>query len=659
MKFFASAALALAISVTSFSASAQLPAEPTRASELVVEAEAQQPMQVPTEHFAGRSAFKAFEISPDGKRLLVKRDVEGVNELIVLDTDSMQPTERFRLREDQQADWVKWAGNDKLIMSVSYPGFFYGYPIRVSRMFVRDLKTDQYFALDVDERVFWGGEIVHLAEDGSYALVSVQDAPRNTPSVFRYALVPDAKPERLVKPHKGVWDWHADDDGIVRLGMGWLGKRLRIYYRGSGEEKFDLVGKLKADDEKSRYWDVVQIVSGSDRGYVLEEGENGRVGVRLFDYAAGESVETFYENPDWDVEQLWLKRDGTPRSALFTDDRERIVWFDEEDEKLYASLKKALKMEDLHLLTRARENDRALVWAGSEADPGALYMFDPAGKELKVFANYRPELDHRQLVKSQPVTYKARDGLAIRSYLTLPRGRAAKNLPLIIMPHGGPYGVRDSLSYNDEVQLLANRGYAVLQPNFRGSGGYGEEFFEKGTGQIGRAMQDDLDDAVAHLVAEGIVDPERVCILGSSYGGYAAMWGAIRNPEIYRCAASFAGVSHFERQLAHSRDYLFGRNRGRFWNRVDGDQTNFDLDDVSPAVQVARLTRPLLLVHGEEDDIVPHDQYRLMVSRAESAGVEIETLSFPDAGHGFDTPEDEQRYYDTLLAFLARHNPAD
>ncbi len=232
-------------------------------------------------------------------------------------------------------------------------------------------------------------------------------------------------------------------------------------------------------------------------------------------------------------------------------------------------------------------------------------------------------------------------------------------LPLIVHPHGGPFGIRDTDNYDDWVQLLANRGYAVIQPNFRGSGGYGASFELLGSGQIGRAMQDDLDDAVAHLVREGIVDPARVCMVGASYGGYAAVWAAIRNPEIYRCAASWAGVMHFERQLAHDSNYLFGRTRGRHWDSVDGDQTNFDLDDVSPAVQVARLTRPVLLAHGEKDNRVPFDQYRLMAGRARSEGVPLETLVLPESGHGFSGVEDEQAWFDALVAFLARHNPAD
>ena len=153
-----------------------------------------------------------------------------------------------------------------------------------------------------------------------------------------------------------------------------------------------------------------------------------------------------------------------------------------------------------------------LVSAGNEGDPGVLYFYDAETRQLNEFAQFRPELDFRMLAKPKPVSYTARDGTLIRAYLTLPKGRDPQGLPLIIHPHGGPFGVRDKLRYDDHVQFLANRGYAVLQPNFRGSGGYGTAFYEKGEGEVGRGMQDDLDDAMDWAVAEGIADPARVCI---------------------------------------------------------------------------------------------------------------------------------------------------
>ncbi|MDJ0978113.1 MAG: alpha/beta fold hydrolase [Erythrobacter sp.] len=646
--------LALAFSAGSGSRSvAQEPAPDTnaeRADEI--------PPLIPTKAFAGRSAFRAFELSPDGARLAITREVDGRPEILVVDTATRKPQKRLTFGERAQLDWVRWAGNEKLLMSLSIPAFFMWQFVRSNRLHVSDLTNDDFFPLEVDEDVIWGGDLVHLAPDGSHALISVQSSLRKTPGVYRYELRPGGAAERIVKPKGGVWSWYADDEGVVRLGMGWRGRRLRVYYRPDENAKFELVGKLKANDDESRYWSVVQIVSGSSEGYVLEEGENGRTGIRRFDYETGTPLETFYEHPEWDVEEMWLKPDGTPLAALYTDDRRRIIWFDKGTEALYTEFKRALKMEEVRVISRSRDETTMLIWGGSEADPGAFYLFDREAKQLAVLANARPDLDFRQLVKPTPVRYTARDGLEIRAYLTLPNGREPRGLPLVILPHGGPYGVRDVLEYNDEVQLLANRGYAVLQPNFRGSGGYGDAFFEAGTGQIGRGMQDDLDDAMDWAVAEGIADPRKVCVVGGSYGGYAALWAVLRNPDRYACAASWAGPTDLDLMLRYDRKF-FSRKDAKAWRaRVEGEE-DFDLHTVSPAIHAARLNRPVLLAHGTGDQTVPFKQYEVFLQAAKTAPVPPTTLALEGDGHSFSSSESEQQWYDALDAFLAKHNPAD
>jgi dipeptidyl aminopeptidase/acylaminoacyl peptidase len=300
-----------------------------------------------------------------------------------------------------------------------------------------------------------------------------------------------------------------------------------------------------------------------------------------------------------------------------------------------------------------------LVWAGNEANPGQTFLFDAAKRSLDSFSAELPDLDRSLTASPKPIRYTARDGTAIYGYLTLPRGRPAKKLPLIVMPHGGPYGVRDKLEFDSTVQLLANRGYAVIQPNYRGSGGYGESFAELGAGQIGRAMQDDLDDAMDWAVKEGIADPARVCMVGASYGGYAALWAAIRNPERYRCAVSFAGVTDWKKQLKYDANF-FTRKGAKSWRtRIQGEDANFDLDLVSPVAQIARLTRPVLVTHGEDDSNVPFKQFLLLRDAATKAGKPIETLTFAGEGHGFADDANEARYLDAIEAFLAKHNPAD
>lgn len=310
------------------------------------------------------------------------------------------------------------------------------------------------------------------------------------------------------------------------------------------------------------------------------------------------------------------------------------------------------------MLSRSRDGKKMTVYSTSPTDPGSYYIFEPGAGRLHRFAGVNDRINPSQLAVTKYLRYLARDGLSIPTYLTLPVGRAPKALPLIIMPHGGPYGVRDTLDYNSEVQFLANRGYAVLQPNFRGSESYGEDFFKRGEGQIGRAMQDDLDDAMDWLVKDGVADPARVCIVGASYGGYAALWGVIRNPERYRCAASFAGVTDFKSQLKYSLKTLKTRYRREWQTTVKGD-ADFDLDLVSPAKHAARLSRPVLITHGDEDSNVPFSQYKTMVAALKKANKAAETHVYKGEGHGFADDQNEKDWLDRLEAFLAKHNPAD
>lgn len=633
-------------------------AEREPAVDLSTEAEPVRPVLIPTAHFAARSGYRDFVMSPDGSRLAVEQTSDGVTAIAVYDAETLEQVRDYKLTSLQRADSFRWAGNDKLIVSVSMPALFFGFPVRINRLFVRNLTTGDAWVLDTPADVVWGGEIIHIADDGSFVLVSAQKNYRDNPAVYRHELVPGAERERIVRPQRGIWSWTADDAGVVRLGFGGSNRRLKIYYRETADDDFELVDKLRPDDERARVWNVIRIVSGSDTGFVLEDNEEGRVGVRLADYSTGEILDTFYENPDWDVEELWLDRDGEPLAALYTDDRDQIQWFDEDMERLHRQVGEALGQETVRIITRSRGNERMLVWAGSESDPGALYVFTPETPELKLLGNFRPEIDFSQLASTQAIRYTARDGLKIAAYLTLPRGREARGLPLIILPHGGPFGIRDKLQYNDEVQLLANRGYAVLQPNFRGSGGYGEDFYERGHGEVGRGMQDDLDDAMDWAVAEGIADPKRVCVVGGSYGGYAALWAVLRNPERYRCAASWAGVTDWDRMLRYDRKFLSRDGRRRWESQIEGED-DVDLRELSPYRQAERLNRPVLLAHGTNDSNVPFTQFEDMVKASERAPIPPTALAVRGAGHSFLRASHEKKWYDALDAFLAEHNPAD
>ena len=616
------------------------------------------PPLIPTEAFASRGLLNSLDMSPDGRRIAATSFHKGDTIVVLLDGNTREVVANYAMPKKFAFEWMQWAGPDKLLVSIAQPGEFFGGDVRYTRLILMDLATGKTSYIGRKEPVVTGDDVIFIAPDGGYALVSMQRTIEEYPSVWRFELRDGGKASVVERPREGVWNWTADSSGQVRIGTGWRGGRHDVYSRSAAGGDLKRVERLKEEDVERRAWEVVRIEPGSDRAYVFYETGKGRDGFGVMDFAKRGDIEPVHASDSYDVTAVSFGPDGKPLGVRYTDDREQVAWLTPEDRARQAQLSRALQQPDVQVLSRAHDGSRMLVWAGSEADPGALYVYSPAEKRLDQFAEYRPKIDFRQLAPSRAVTYTARDGTPIRAYLTLPRGREAAKLPLIVMPHGGPYGIRDSLTYDDWVQLLANRGYAVLQPNYRGSGGYGDAFEKLGDGQIGRKMQDDLDDGMDWAVKEGFADPARVCMVGGSYGGYAALWAVLRNPERYRCAASWAGVTDWDSILRYDRKFFSPRGGRKWRERVEGTG-GFDLDTVSPYRLAPTLTRPVLIAQGTEDTVVPPFQYHRFRKAAAAAKVKPVELLLEGEGHSFTQPANEKAWYDALLAFLAKHNPAE
>ncbi|MFT3996231.1 MAG: prolyl oligopeptidase family serine peptidase [Asticcacaulis sp.] len=304
------------------------------------------------------------------------------------------------------------------------------------------------------------------------------------------------------------------------------------------------------------------------------------------------------------------------------------------------------------------ENPRkAIVYGESPQDAGSYHFIDFDSGLVIPLGDTRPDLPARYVGEKLPLKYTASDGVEIEAYLTLPPGRAAKALPLIVLPHGGPEA-RDTLSFEWDVAAYASRGYAVLQPNFRGSAGYGRAFVEKGYGQLGRRMQTDLSDGVRFLVSQGLVDASRVAIVGYSYGGYAALAGAAFDPGIYKCAVSVAGLSDLPAFVSYISSKTFSPNgqSALYWKRFLGDEAGWPA--VSPARHAAKISIPVLLVHGKDDTVVPYTQSQMMFSALKSAGKAVELQTLPGEDHWLSREPTRVQTLTSVIAFIEKHNPA-
>ena len=655
----ASALVPMASSAAPAPAPAQAPAPATAPAQPIA-----RPPRIATSAFTERSGLEDLSLSPDGQHIALKAVTrDGMVHLGVLDTATRVGQHNLLIPEKNTFEWFRWAGNHRILVSISQLGAFFDTEVRFTRLYVYDLDKRAFTYVGRKGMGISGDDLLYVDPAGEYVLLAIQRDIYEYPGVWRFPLdgtaTKTAKSVQGAKPH--VWNWFADDRGAVRMGFEYLDSgAIKVLYRRTEADDFKTIAKVTEDNQDDAVWDVARIVSNSDEGYVLKQNDAGQVVLRKFNYATRAPGETIFAAPGgWDLTDVTLNDVNQPLAAYYTDDHDRTVWFETKMKSAQLRFEQAIKGSQIQIISRARDSSRMIVWAGSENDPGALYVYTAATNQLAIMAGLKTRLVPDDLPKPRPVSFKARDGTMIHGYLTLPLGRDPKALPLIVLPHGGPYGVRDKLDFDSEVQFLANRGYAVLQPNYRGSTGFGKTFEELGAGQIGRKMQDDIDDAMDWAVAQGYADAKRVCVVGSSYGGYAALWAVTRNPERYRCAASFAGVTDWNQQLRFDRNFFTRKGAKKWRSRVRGDQQGFDLDMVSPAKQVARLTRPVLLAHGEDDTTVPFKQFKLLRDAAAKAGKPLELLTFAKEGHGFDKEEDATKWLDTLEAFLARNNPAD
>lgn len=615
------------------------------------------PARIATADLAKLPEFSDAKLSPDGTRVLYRRRADG-EEQVAYRVIGEQRSFGFSVPEQVDLNWSRWAGNNFILVSVGRSTTFMGEEAYKSLLLLHDITSGTTSIISRKGQGLEGDDVLFVDPDGRYLLLSIQRTIYDYPSVFRVSL-PDGKMTEIVKPREPVWEWYADDSGIVRAGIGWESRRMKFFYRRTADESFAMIGAVKAGDDDA-FFDIAKVVSGSDEGYVLSDEKTGRQALYKFNYRTREIGDLVYGNDQYDIDDYWLNPGGTKLEGVsFTDDRDRVEWFDADSKALQAQIDRAVPNLQAWVTSRSRDNQRLLILGTAPDDPGVYFLLDRKTREMAILAARQAGVPPEMLAETKAVRYKARDGKEIPAYLTLPKGRAAKDLPLIIYPHGGPYGVRDKLEYDPQVQLLANRGYAVLQPNYRGSGGYGTSFGDAGIGQIGRAMQDDLDDGMDWLVGQGIADKARVCVVGASYGGYAAMWAVIRNPERYRCAASFAGVADWASMLKYDRRYLTKQANARWQSRVTGDG-ELNLEAVSPTPQAARLTRPLLIAHGEDDSNVPVSQSKKLVAALKKAGNgNFDFVTYAGEGHGFSDPANQKDWLDRLDAFLAKYNPAE
>lgn len=618
------------------------------------------PQQLSVEAFAQLPFIELASLSPDGTHFAGLFAISGEQRILIspINFDQSKAV-MLAVPDETEISGIRWINDDNILVNI--------YGLRrveqdswyISRMFAVNRKSREITKLLWKSGGQNAADVIWTASDGSAdILVAAQDSIySNTeefwPTVHRIN-VETGKSRRIVKGKQSVMDWGADHAGNVRIGVGYSdhNQTSRLLYTREGSKNFRTIDRADLGEEEAL--DVpFMFIPGTDNGMLIKDNAAGKSVIMERNFLTNEDIRTVYESEDNDVADVRLSYDGAKILGVQLADKNNTVdWLDPAMQAAQKMLDGAVGSAEARIISVSRDQSKMLVRIGTPDNPGLLYFFDVETESLSKFADMNDAIGNRRLARAKFVQFKARDGLAIESVLTLPKGREAKGLPLIVMPHGGPWG-HDSLAYDYWVQFLADRGYAVIQPNFRGSTGYGEDFVKKGQGQMGFAMQDDISDAVRWAVDQKIADPAKVCIVGASYGGYAAMWGIVKDPGQYRCAVSISGVSALRREV----NDFGGSIRAKLY-RSQWEKMTPDFKAVSPLYAVDRINTPLLLVHGKKDVTVDHVQSEKMYKEMTKQDKVVDFVSLPDADHYFTRGADRLRLLQSIESFLATHNPA-
>ena len=457
--------------------------------------------------------------------------------------------------------------------------------------------------------------------------------------------------EMIAENPGNITGWLTDHDGQLRIALTTDGVNTGVLYRDSEKDEFQ---NLVTTSFKETLEPVIFTFDNKNL-YVISNIGKDKAGVYTYDIKANQLGDLIFEHPEVDVSGLWVsKKQKKLICALYVTDKTNIHFFDEEWELRYRDLESRLPGYVVSVASKNKEETKYLLRTFSDRSLGAFYSYDVNSDELKKIADVSPWLDEENLAEMKPIQYQSRDGLTIHGYLTLPKDIEAKNLPVVVNPHGGPWA-RDSWGYNPEVQFLANRGYGVLQVNFRTSTGYGREFWEAGFKQWGLAIQDDITDGVKWLIDQGIADPKRIAIYGGSFGGYATLAGVAFTPDLYAAAVDYVGVSNIFTLLKTFPPY-WEPLRQMFYEMVgDPEKDKELLERVSPLFHADKIKAPLFVAQGANDPRVNKAESDQSVEALKKRGIDVEYMVKENEGHGFRNEENRFDFYRAMEKFLGKH----
>ena len=628
---------------------------------------------IPVENFAAKSDFISMKISPDGKHMAFTYEQDSSINLGVMDMKTKKGIYSFEMGDNREVAFFYWANNKRLIIQSQritgwldgarkYPELFSADYNGKNRQMLWDFQRSYVSRVSLSEDD--NDHILitkhHYSDNYSAKLQRLNvyngkmhyypDSPKlegGSDSRIAYIAVDSDENPRFALEYDPVEMENFDDD-ITYLHIKNKKGNWQILELDVQHEKQPQVGGLGFNKDNTKFY----FTSNHDLDH------NGNTGLFVFDYKDN-SITKLFRHEDADIGGALEGRDNQVIGVYYEAGYPGYFYIDgknnKEDIALHKQLRATFKGQEIVISSYTKNHKLATLLTYSDKNPGAHYLYDVKNQKIEFLANSKSGIDPNKMAAVEPFTLEARDGLKMYGQMTIPPGKELKNLPLVIYPHGGPYGATDRWGWDARAQLLASRGYLVIQLNYRGSGGYGEDFEEAGYGEWGTTMQDDLTDATLWAVNKGYADKERLCIHGVSYGGYASLNAVVREPDLYKCSIPDAGLYEIELQWDKA-DSFKGRPKARdnFMKQSFGSLDKEVLDARSPALHADKIKSALLLVHGTEDVRVPIENAYFLEEQLEKAGKSYEKIYRKD-GHGFQKVPYRIELYNKMLAFLDKH----
>lgn len=621
--------------------------------------------RLPVNAFASLPVLAQVQISPSGEHLAFIQNLGGKTYLV---TQRIAGQELHILLEADNnkyfMDRFVWVNSERLLVSTYFPEIRRAVKTIERRLIAvnrdgTDLKGDIIKIRPSLRDIPYSPQIQDtilgiIPNDPRYVLIALDLDMRNLPDVYKLDVY-SGQVEQIQRNLGGIYQWIADRAGEVRIGYGWDKTVVHIAVKPPASAKWLTLAEYdvaRSDGTKVPMWPL-GFEADPRFLYVLGAYE-GRAAVFKVDLLNPQFPRQLVSaDPQYDIEARliyapWL---GKVVGLSYEADSTKSIYWDEQVQRLQARIDRSLPKRINTIINSSAAGRRHVIASESAVHPPQFYVMDEDTNRISNVANTYPQLPRDQLVELKEIAFKARDGWNLRGYLTVPTGRDPRNLPTILFPHGGPAS-RDTKRFDYWTQFFASRGWAVLQVNFRGSSGYGNRFLTAGFKRWGLEMQDDLTDGVEWLVQQGIADPKKICIVGASYGGYAALMGAAKTPDLYRCAVSFAGVSDLRDLLREKMSYLgyeigWERQLGAWWD----DRRR--LKETSPVNHAEKIRIPLLIMHGAEDRVVPVQQSRDMVDALKIAGARsVRYVELPLGDHHLSREEDRLQVFIEMNRFL-------